>query len=176
MKITIRKEKQTDYPSVHKVIENAFKTLAISDHKEQFLVERLRKSDAFISELSLVAEFESKIVGHILLTKIKIKNNQEVINALALAPLSVLPHFQGQGIGGMLIKKAHSIAKKLNHKLIVLIGHANYYPRFGYVRADKYGIKLAFEVPEENFMVKVLGKNGMDAINGIVAYPKEFNE
>ena len=176
MKITIRKEKQTDYPSVYKVIENAFKTLAISDHKEQFLVERLRKSDASISELSLVAEFENKIIGHILLTKIKIKNNQEVINALALAPLSVLPDFQGQGIGGILIKKAHRIAKKLEYKLIVLIGHANYYPRFGYVRAYKYGIKLAFEVPEENFMVKVLGKNGMDAINGIVVYPKEFNE
>ena len=176
MKITIRKEKHTDYPSVYKVIENAFKTLAISDHKEQFLVERLRKSDAFISELSLVAEFENKIIGHILFTKIKIKNNQEVINALALAPLSVLPDFQGQGIGGMLIKKAHRIAKKLEYKLIVLIGHADYYPRFGYVRADKYGIKLAFEVPKENFMVKVLGKNGMDAINGIVVYPKEFNE
>ena len=176
MKITIRKEKKTDYPSVYKVTEDAFKTLAISDHKEQFLVERLRKSNAFISELSLVAEFENNIIGHILLTKIKIKNNKEVINALALAPLSVLPDFQGQGIGGMLIKKAHRIAKKLNYELIVLIGHANYYPRFGYVRADNYGLKLAFEVPGENFMVKVLGKNGMDAINGIVVYPKEFNE
>lgn len=176
MKITIRQEKPSDYKAVFDLIETAFKELKISDHKEQFLVERLRESDAFIPELSLVAEYENEIIGHILLTKIKIKNDREEIIALALAPVSVLPKFQNRGIGTMLIENAHSIAKELNYELIVLLGHARYYPRFGYDQADKFGIKLPFDVPKENCMVKALTKNGLDGVNGTVVYPKEFNE
>ena len=176
MKITIRQERQTDHSSVFKVIKSAFLTMEFSDFREQFLVERLRRSDAFIPELSLVAEFENKIVGHILLTKIIIKNEREEVSALALAPVSVLPEYQKQGIGSMLIENAHRIAEKLNYELVVLLGHEKYYPRFGYIPADKLGIKLPFEVPKENCMVKVLGKNEIKEVIGTVVYPKEFNE
>ena len=102
--------------------------------------------------------------------------NKKEINALALAPVSVLPKFQNRGIGTMLIENAHSIAKELNYELIVLLGHARYYPRFGYDQADKFGIKLPFDVPKENCMVKALTKNGLNGVNGTVVYPKEFNE
>ena len=90
--------------------------------------------------------------------------------------MSVLPEFQGNGIGRMLIEKAHQKAKELGYKSIVLLGHENYYPRFGYRQTDKYGIKLPFEVPKENCMVVELVKNGLQGISGIVEYPKEFNE
>lgn len=148
----------------------------MSDHKEQFLVERLRKSSAFIPELSLVAEIGNKIVGHILLTKLKIKNDQNEFDSLALAPVSVLQEYQGKGVGKMLIEQAHKEAKRLGYKSIVLLGHEKYYPRFGYQQADKFGIKLPFEVPKENCMVIELMEGGLNGVRGTVEYPKEFNE
>ncbi len=172
----IRQEYSKDYNEVFNVIEQAFKTEKSSDHKEQFLVERLRKSDAFIPELSLVAEIDGKIVGHLLVTKLKIKNETEEFDSLALAPVAVLPEFQGNGIGGKLIVESHKKAKELGHKSIVLLGHENYYPKFGYQRADKYEIELPFEVPKENCMVIELVENGLKGVYGMVEYPKEFNE
>lgn len=123
----------------------------MSDHKEQFLVKRLRKSNAFIPELSIIAETENKIVGHIFLTNLKIKNEQDVFNTWALAPVSVLPGYQGKGIGGMLIKEAHKKAKDLGYKSIVLLGHEKYYPKFGYEQADTSGIKLPWRPKRELF-------------------------
>jgi len=175
MNITIRKEKETDFKAVFSLIETAFKQLDLSDHKEQFLVERLRKSNSFVPELSLVAEYKGEIIGHILLTKIKIKNNENEFGSLALAPISVLPEYQNKGVGGILIENAHRIAKKMNYNSIVLLGHPNYYPKFGYVRADNFGIELPYDVLKENCMVVELSKNGLKDISGIVEYPKEFD-
>ena len=174
--MTIRQETEKDHSAVFNLIESAFREAEFADNTEQFLVERLRKSDAFIPELSMVAEIDGKIVGHILLTKLKIKNKSNEFDSLALAPVSVLPEFQGKGIGGKLIVEAHKKAKELGHKSIVLLGHENYYPRFGYEQADKYGIELPFEVPKENCMVIELIENALKGVNGIVEYPKEFNE
>jgi len=174
--VIIRKENRNDFKEVFNLIEKAFKTEQFSDHKEQFLVQRLRNSKAFIPELSIVAEIEGKVVGYILVTKLKIKNELNEFDSLALAPVSVLPEFQNRGIGGKLIIKAHEIAKDLGYKSIVLLGHENYYPRFGYEQADKYGIELPFEVPKENCMVIELKENGLNGVSGIVEYPKEFNE
>lgn len=170
----IRKENKKDYNSVFQLIEEAFKREEFSDHSEHFLVERLRKSDAFLPELSLVAEIENEIVGHILLTKIKIKDGLNEFHSLALAPVSVSPEYQRQGIGGKLIMEAHEKAKELGFDSIVLVGHEKYYPKFGYEQADKYGIQLPFEVPKENSMVVELVEGALNGINGIVEYPKEF--
>ena len=176
MELTIRKEESKDFETVFNLIEKAFESEQMSDHKEHFLVQRLRKSDAFIPELSLIAENENKIVGHILLTKLKIKNGQKEFDSLALAPVSVLPEYQGNGIGGMLIKEAHKKAKELGYQSVILLGHEKYYPKFGYKQADKFGIELPFEVPKENCMAIELIENGLKEINGIVEYPKEFSE
>lgn len=175
MDARIRQESKGDYKVVFNLVEKAFESDPISDHREQFLVERLRKSQAFVPELSMVAEIANKIVGHILLTKIKVKNGQNEFNSLALAPVSVLPGYQGNGIGGLLIKQAHKTATELGYKSIILLGHERYYPRFGYQRADKFGIDLPFDVPKENCMVTELVRNGLKGVNGIVEYPKEFN-
>jgi predicted N-acetyltransferase YhbS len=176
MNITIRKERLADHKIVFKIIEESFRNENFSDKREHFLVDRLRKSDAFVNELSLVAESEDTIVGHILLTKIKIKNGKDVFNSLALAPVTVLPKFQKRGIGGMLIKAAHKKAKELGFTSIVLLGHEEYYPRFGYELISNYGIKLPFEAPEKNCMIIALTENGLDGVIGKVEYPKEFFE
>lgn len=176
MEIAIREEKTDDFKAVFALIENAFESLQWSDHKEQFLVERLRKSKSFIPELSIVAEIGNKIVGHILMTKLKVKNDQNEFDSLALAPVSVLPEYQANGIGGMLIEQAHKKAKELGYKSVILLGHEKYYPRFGYQRADKFGIELPFEVPKENCMAIELVTGGLKGVRGTVEYLKEFNE
>ncbi|WP_317207777.1 MULTISPECIES: GNAT family N-acetyltransferase [unclassified Chryseobacterium] len=112
--ITIRQEEEKDHKEVFELTEGAFREMEHSDHQEQFLVEKLRKSDAFIPELSLVAEDENgSIAGHILFTKIKIVNDKESFESLALAPVSVKPEFQNQGIGGLPIREGHRIARAL---------------------------------------------------------------
>lgn len=171
----IRREEIQDYNEVFQLISDAFKDEKYTDHQEQFLVERLRKSPSFIPELSLVAELEQKIVGYILLTKIKIIGAEaEETTSLALAPVAVLKAYQGKGIGGQLIRKAHEIAHELNYGSVILLGHATYYPKFGYKTTKDYGIKLPFDVPEENCMLIELKENALKNVHGIVEYPKEF--
>ena len=170
MKIKIRQECVTDFGEVTSLIEEAFKNEPNSDHKEQFLVDRLRETEAFIPELSIVALLENKVVGHILLTKIKIGNSI----SLALAPVSVLPEYQGNGIGSKLIIEAHNKARELGYQSVVLLGHKDYYPRFGYVVAEKFGIKLPFDVPSECIMAIELTPNALKEVNGIVEYHSTF--
>ncbi len=172
----IRQEKTADYQIVFNLIKKAFETETMSNHTEPFLVERLRKTAAFIPELSLVAELNEQIVGHILLTKIKIKGDTSEHESLALAPVSVLPSHQRKGIGTALIQKAHEVAKALDFHSIVLIGHENYYPKFGYKKAADFGITFPFAAPSKNCMAIELVENGLKNVNGLVEYPKAFFE
>jgi len=173
--MNIRQEEIQDYKEVFNLIENAFKDEKFTDHKEQFLVERLRKSKSFVPKLSLVAEIDDQIVGYILLTKIKIITSKaQEVSSLALAPIAVLKKHQGKGIGGKLILKAHQKAKELGFGSVILLGHENYYPRFGYKMTKEYDIRLPFDVPAENCMLIELSENALDHVNGIVEYPKEF--
>ena len=173
-KINFRKERVEDYNQVNSLIESAFNESKYTNHQEQYLVDRLRKSTNFLPELSLVAEHKSEIIGHILLTRIKIKNDSSEYESLALAPLSVLPKFQNIGIGSELITNAHDEAKKLGFKSIIVIGLAEYYNRFGYKKASEFGIKSPFEAPDENFMAIELIPGGLHQGKGIALYPPEF--
>jgi len=175
MNIEIRKEEKEDFRTVFELIRLAFENEELSDHKEQFLVERLRNSDAFIPELSLVAEVDNQIAGYILLTKINIEDkNKNTYTSLALAPVAVLPDFQGKGIGGKLIQAAHDKARALGFGSVVLLGHESYYPKFGYKLTKEFGIKLPLDVPEENCMAIELSQNALKNVSGVVQYPKEF--
>ena len=167
--MTIRAEQQADYESVYRVVENAFKTAEQSDGNEQDLVNALRQSNAFIPELSLVAEINGKIVGHIMFTKLQIGGD----TALALAPLSVLPKYQRQGIGTSLVLEGHKIALSLGYSYSVVLGSEKYYPRIGYLPAERFGIQPCFEVPSKNFMACKLYENA-PIISGIVKYAEEF--
>ena len=176
MDIKIRKEAVTDHLKVFSIIEQAFITEELSDHREQFLVERLRLSGSFIPELSLVAEVDGEVVGHILLTKISICDGDTKHQSLALAPVSVLPEFQGRGIGSTLIKAAHTKAISLGYGSVVILGHKDYYPRFGYKTASQFGILLPFDVPEEYVMAIELIPNALDGVRGVVEYDPTFSE
>lgn len=172
MNIQISTEKVSDYKAVSLLIEQAFKNEELSDHKEHLLVERLRERDSFLPQLSLVARMGREIVGYILLTRIKIG----VHDSLALAPVAVLPRFQGQGMGSQLIEQAHQQATELGFRSVVVLGHKAYYPRFGYQQADAFGITLPFDVPSEYVMVKELCPAGLKGVSGMVVYDDAFFE
>lgn len=169
MDIKIRQEVESDWKDVYNVILQAFEKAEHTDHKEHILVERLRKSQSFIPELSLVAERNGEIIGHILFTKIQIGKSTQ----LALAPLSVLPSMQRKGIGCKLILTGHEIARNLGYEFSVVLGHEKYYPRFGYQPASLFGIRAPFDVPVENFMAVHLQGN-CNKLDGIVQYDSAF--
>lgn len=167
--MTIRTERQADYDAIYQVVETAFKTAEQSDGNEQDLVNALRQSSAYIPELSLVSEIDGKIVGHIMFTKLQIGEH----TALALAPLSVLPQYQNQGIGTSLIMAGHKIARELGYSYSVVLGSETFYPQAGYLPAETFGIKPCFEFPRENFMAYQLCENA-PIISGVVKYAEEF--
>lgn len=169
----IRQETEADYSQVFNLIQEAFEQ-SPGNRSEQFLVERLRQSPAFIPELSLVAEQQEVIIGHILLTKINIKGSNNFFEALALAPVSVKPPYQRKGIGGQLILEAQLKAKDLGYKAIALIGHQHYYPRFGYQLASDYNIQFPFEAADENCMILELEEGSLKEVSGVIEYPEEF--
>ncbi|MEL7220642.1 MAG: N-acetyltransferase [Bacteroidota bacterium] len=140
------------------------------------MVRRLGHSEAYLPELTLVAEEDDQVIGFIMLTQLSIQGEDDSNPALALAPVAVLPEFQGQGIGGALVNAAHEKAKAAGHQIIILLGHADYYPRFGYQQCQKYGIQLPFEVPPENAMVLGLAANSLEGVSGVVVYPTAFFE
>ncbi|MFI3174922.1 MAG: N-acetyltransferase [Bacillota bacterium] len=165
----IRQEQAKDYDEIRELVKNAFATAEHTDGNEFLLVDKLRKSDGFISELALVAEAENQLIGHILFTKIKVGEAE----GIALAPLSVLPSFQKKGVGTALMNHAHTIAKNMGYEFSVVLGSETYYPKVGYQVASKFGIKPPFDVPNENYMV--LFFNGTPRrIDGTVAYVKEM--
>ena len=165
----IRQEERQDYVEVNNLIKTAFDTAEHSDGTEQDLVIKLRESDAFISRLSLVSIINEKIVGHILFTTVKIGDTTQ----LALAPLSVLPSYQRQGVGLSLIHEGHKIAEELGYDYCIVLGSEHYYPKAGYLSAKEYGIYPSFEVPSQNFMAIRLNPNAQK-ITGTVEYAKEF--
>lgn len=165
----IRQEEQKDYEDVYALVKAAFESAEHADGNEQGLVTALRKGSAYLPELSLVAEINGKLVGHIMFTKVKVGESVQ----LALAPLSVLPGYQRQGIGTALIKEGHRIAQELGYDYSIVLGSEKYYPKMGYLPAKNFGILPSFEVPDENFMACKLTENA-PAVSGVVRYAKEF--
>ena len=170
MDVKIRKEEEKDYKRVYEV-----NRLAFQQENESKLIEKIRKGENFVPELSLVAEIDDEIVGHILFSKINIIGDA-IFRSLALAPMAVIPEFQKQGIGGKLIKKGIEKAKELGFDSIIVLGHKEYYPKFGFQKASKWGIKCPFDVPDEVFMAIELANKALENKAGTVKYPKEFME
>lgn len=167
--IAIRQETAQDRPMVYRLIQEAFASAPHRDGTEQDLVEALRKSQAFLPKLSLVAEIKGRLAGHILFTKAKVGED----TVLALAPLSVSPEFQGQGVGTALIEEGHRIARILGFSYSIVLGSETYYPRLGYLPAHSLGVQVPEGIPSENFMaVKLLEMAA--PIHGAMIYAPEF--
>ncbi|HEY9569637.1 hypothetical protein CH76_10365 [Lysinibacillus sp. BF-4] len=168
MDIVLTQEQPKHYSNTEDVVRLAFEREAMSDHKEHQLVSRLRLSDAFIPALSLVALHQEEVVGQCLLTRVHVGEAE----ALALAPISVLPGYQNHGLGTRLIEAAIARARVLGYQAIIVLGHPTYYPRFGFVPAAQFSITAPFEVPQQAFMVLPL--QTPLSMRGEVRYSKPF--
>jgi putative acetyltransferase len=167
--IKIQPEKREYDTAIHEI-----NVLAFGLENEARLVENLRKSPDFIPELSLVAVKDKMVVGHILFSRITIQTKIGSFPALALAPMAVHPEFQKQGIGSKLIRQGFARCRKLGHKIVVVVGHPNYYPRFGFTSARAKGLEAPFSVPDEAFMVIEIAPGALNGISGMVIYPPAF--
>jgi putative acetyltransferase len=169
--IIIRQETKDDFKEIFEVNHIAF-----GQDNEAKLVDTLRNNKSvFITELSIVATVNNRIVGHILFTRIKIKdNNGNLHESLGLAPMAVRPELQKNGIGGQLVRQGLDVAKDLGFTSVIVLGHENYYPKFGFEQAGKWDIKAPFDVPSNVFMAIELVNDGLKNISGTVIYPEEF--
>lgn len=169
----IRTERLSDYGEVFNLNYLAFG----NREDESRLIDRIRISDGFIPELSLVAEVNDQIVGHALFSKADIIDDEGNRNEIiVLAPIAVLPSNQKTGIGGKLIQEGLKRCEVLGYDFVFLIGHPTYYPKFGFKPARKYGFELnQFKVPDDVFMVfELMGGNAKATIKGELRYPKSF--
>jgi putative acetyltransferase len=150
---------------IHSINEVAF---GRSDEAD--LVDRLRIEGAVI--LSLVAERNGSLVGHILFSRMAIETSSGSVPAVALAPLAVLPEFQRQGIGGELIRHGLELLRQHGEKIVLVLGHPDYYPRFGFSSEKTWGLDHPF--PPEAFMAIELTADALAGIRGGVKYPAPF--
>jgi len=167
--ITVRKETPDDFEVIKEV-----NNLAFGQKQEGELIENLRKKAEFITELSLVALNKKKIIGHILFFPITITTRNDVVLTLSLAPMSVLPEYQNKGIGGVLIQTGFVKARELGFESVVVLGHPEYYPRFGFRKASDWKIKEPFGVPDEVMMAIELNERSLEFGGGLIDYPKEY--
>jgi len=171
MEALIEAETEDDYDQISKV-----HALAFNGDCEARLVEKLRGTPMYVRELSLVARYKNAVIGHILFYPIKISTSGKKCVSLALAPVSVLPDFQNRRVGSRLIEEGLARARKLGFKSVIVIGHPEYYPRFGFQKASRYGISTPLNVSDNAFFAIELEKDGLKDCNGKVQYPVEYNE
>lgn len=168
--MNIRQETPQDFPAVYKINH-----LAFEQEGESQLIEKIREGETFIQELSLVAEHDGKVIGHILFSKINIVGESSY-PSLALAPMSVLPEFQNKGIGSQLVTLGLQIAKNLNFEHVIVLGHKDFYPKLGFQNASTWNIRSPFEVPDDHFMAIELVEGSLKNKDGLVEYPPVFYE
>lgn len=165
--LTIRAETAADIPAVRRVNE-----LAFGRPNEAALVDRLRA--AARPHISLVAVRAAQVVGHIFFSPVTLEAEDAACAILGLAPLAVVPEYQRQGIGAQLVRAGLSACRRLGCAVVVVLGHPEYYPRFGFVPASRKGLRCEYPVPDEVFMVAELTPNALSG-RGLVRYRPEFS-
>jgi putative acetyltransferase len=164
----IRAEEQSDWAAVHAVNVSAFETPT-----EANLVDALR--DQAQPLISLIAEKNGEIVGHIMFSPISLSGHPG-LRIMGLAPMAVAPEHQRKGIGSALVRAGLDQCKQLGFGAVVVLGHPAYYPRFGFTSSARFGIGCEYEVPEEVFMVAELQAGFLNGASGKVKYHTAFGD
>ena len=166
----IRDERKEDYKDI-----KSLNDLAFQGPVEGEIVDKIRSSSTDI--VSLVAADENLIIGHIFFSPVTVISGEGEIKGMGLGPMAVLPEFQNKGIGSALVKEGLKILRNKDCSFVIVLGHKDYYPRFGFEAASKFGLSSQWEgVPDEAFMVLFLDKSLAGRVSGVVSYRPEFNE
>jgi len=168
--INVRPETAEDIRAIDVVHISAF-----GGEAEARLVSALRESTTYNRELSLVAELGGRIVGHVLLTRVPLRNDGTEKHVLALAPMSVVPSQSHRGIGSELINASINLAKEKGYGAIVVMGHPEYYKRAGFIPARDMHVSCNLPAPEDALTVRELVEGSL-AGGGHVEYPELFIE
>lgn len=171
MAVVIRKEQTEEYRAVWELNIRAFG----GQDSEARLVEAIRGSENYLPELSFVAVEQRLVIGHLLLSRVTIETEEGEVPTLALAPMAVMPERQNEGIGSRLVREGLEEAKKLGYQHVVVLGHPNFYPRFGFVPASRFGIEPPFRVADEAFLMAELTKGSLKEVKGRMVYPPAFD-
>jgi putative acetyltransferase len=166
--IEIRNERPEDVGAVGHVLEAAF---GCSDEAD--IVDRLREANKAV--ISLVAECDGQLVGHIMFSPVTIDPAQAGFNGIGLAPVAVLPEFQKRCIGSHLVCEGLERCRDAGYEIAVVLGDHTFYERFGFSRAGDYGLGNEYGV-DEDFMVLELSEGALAQASGTVKYQPEFKE
>lgn len=160
----IREETATDIEAIREVNRRAF-----AQDQEGNLVDALRSNGAAL--LSLVAIVDGELVGHIMYSPATVGET----TGAALGPMAVLPEFQRQSIGSRLVEAGNQKLNEAGCPFIIVVGHAEFYPRFGFTPASKHNIRCEWELPEDVFMIAMLDPLKMQGVSGLAKYRPEFS-
>lgn len=176
MKVNFLKVKSDQYQTTVHVVQMAFINAAHSDHDEHHLIDRLRNSPSYEPAFDMLAETSTgEIIGHVMLSPATtVVQPKSARGILVLAPLAVLPEYQGHGVGRRLIETVEQRAIAASWSAISILGDPEYYGRFDYVPASQFGIEAPFEVPDDYFMVRELSSNALAGFEGKLQYDTAF--
>jgi len=166
---TVRTETIEDHESVRRVNE-----LAFARCNEAALVDALRANAR--PYVSLVAVVHEEVVGHIFFSPVSVESEAGGFTAMGLAPMAVLPEHQNQGIGSQLVREGLKECRRIGQNIVVVLGHPNYYPRFGFAPASLKGLRSEYDVPDEVFMVMELTEGALNGRRGLVKHHPEFSK
>lgn len=171
-KIRIRPEHPADFAAIHDAVAAAFNHTAEAD-----LVEAIRASPNYIAELSLVAESDGAVCGHVMISYGTLRSPHGTVPVPLLSPLAVAPQRQRRGIGAALIRTVCSLADEHGHPLVLLEGDPGYYGRFGFEPANKHGIELPLPDWAPRDAGQILRLEHYDSgLVGAVIYPEYFDQ
>ena len=164
----IRVEAEADIDDVRALNTAAFETSA-----EAILVDILRTQAHPI--VSLVAEMDGIVVGHILFSPVTLEGNRNLL-IMGLGPMAAAPTHQRMGIGTALIREGLTHCRQIGAQAVVVLGHPTYYPRFGFKPSSTFGLRCTYEVPEDVFMVLELHPHTLRGKSGLIRYHSAFDE
>jgi putative acetyltransferase len=166
--IAIRRERPEDAARIRAVNVAAF-----GETTEADIVDRIRDRGGI--QLSLVADVDSVLVGHILFTAVTVAGGGGMARGAGLAPMAVEPGYQGRGVGSALVGRGLEMLRSDGCPFVVVLGHPTYYPRFGFERASEHGIASEYDgVPDEAFMILELAPGALEGVSGVARYRREF--